>query len=338
MTSTRTVILFFLSIFALVVSIAVLVALSIYIKPSYIVLGIALISTIVSSLSIIYLLKSICISEASTYKEKYIFWVMAYLMFIVIVFTIPVGYFINSYDQKKYSENNLKLFNSIEFKQVVDLAKSNKVYVRLGNTNTAWEKTRLLVPDASSASLYIYNGYCGLNYDDESSFDMKKSIVQYIPEIELKKNTVDLAKLSILMHEYGHCEDMKRDFLSFNVDKPHAINEFIIGTEAIVPKNRKHVKDIESYLLNSIESTLWIEVFADVYSIGYMYINYPNEAERIAQGIKKYRVDKNKNDSQHNTSCYIDLVFKTEKPKSQIQLVEWADKIRKSDECKSNFL
>ncbi len=85
MTTNKTIVFVFLSIFALIISIALLVALSIYIRSSYIVLSAAVLSLIGSSLFLIRFLYRTFINETSTYKEKYTFWVMSYSMFIVVV-------------------------------------------------------------------------------------------------------------------------------------------------------------------------------------------------------------------------------------------------------------
>lgn len=301
------------------------------------VLSAAVLSLIGSSLFLIRFLYKTFINETSTYKEKYTFWVMSYSMFLVIVFTIPLGYFINVYDQKRYTENFLDLLNSVEFKSILKLGAENDVYVQLGNTNTGWSKTRLVLPESSNASLYLNNGYCGLNYDDDSSTSMKKSISKYLEKDRVKKNQIDLAKLSIMVHEFGHCLDMKRDFISFNTKLIPEKNTLIIGKNAIVPKMRSKAKDIESYLLLAQDSTLWKEVFADVYASGYMFVNHPNEAFQITKGLQEYRLKNKKDDPEHNSSCYLNVVLTSTKPKSNEELIKWSDKIREDKKCNSGF-
>lgn len=337
MATNKAVVLVFLSLFTLIISVALLVALSIYIKSNYIVLGIAVLSIITSSIFLINFLYRTFIKENSSYKDKYIFWLMSYLLFLVIVLTIPMGFFINIYDQKKYTENYFKLLNSVEFKEILKLGKDNDVYIQLGNTDTAWSKTRLVLPEASNASMYLNNGYCGLNYDDDSSYSMKKSIKKYLSESRLQNNQFDLAKLSIMVHEFGHCIDMKRDFISFNTDQIPKEKTLIIGKIAIVPKMRSTVQDIESYLFQSKDSTLWKEVFADVYSTGYMFVNHPAVAQELTKGLIEYRSKNKKDDPEHDSSCYLSLVMASAKPKSNDELIKWTDNIRENKSCNSKF-
>jgi hypothetical protein len=337
MDTNKAVVLVFLSIFALIISVALLVALSIYIKSNYVVLAIAILCIITSSVFLIHFLYRTFINENSSYKEKYIFWLMSYLMFLVVVLTIPIGFFINVYDQKKYTENYIKLLNSVEFKEISKLGKDHNVYIQLGNTDTAWSKTRLVLPEASNASMYLNNGYCGLNYDDESSYSMKNSINKYLSEHDLRNNQFDLAKLSIMVHEFGHCIDMKRDFISFNTAQIPKQKTLIIGKIAIMPKMRSQVHDIESYLLLAKKSTLWKEVFADVYSAGYMYANHPAVAQELTKGLREYRSKNKKEDPEHDSSCYLSLVMTSAKPKSNEELIKWTDKIRENKKCDSKF-
>lgn len=337
MATNKAVVLVFLSIFTLIISVALLVALSIYIKSNYVVLSIAVLSIITSSVFLIHFLYRTFINENSSYKEKYIFWLMSYLMFLVVVLTIPIGFFINVYDQKKYTENYVKLLNSVEFKEILKLGKDNEVFIQLGNTDTAWSKTRLVLPEASNASMYLNNGYCGLNYDDDSSYSMKKSIGKFLSESRLRNNQFDLAKLSIMVHEFGHCIDMKRDFISFNTGQIPKEKTLIIGKSAIVPKMRSQVQDIESYLFQSKDSTLWKEVFADVYSTGYMFVNHPAVAQELTKGLIEYRSKNKKEDPEHDSSCYLRLVMASAKPKSNAELIEWTDNIRENKSCYSAF-
>ena len=192
MDKNKHLLLIFFSITLLIISVATLVALSIYIRPSYIVLISTVSVGILSYIYIIYFLGRYFIKSDSTHKEKVDFITLSILLFMVIVMVIPIGYFINLVDQgkyEKYIESNEK---SIEFMVVKKLAKQNNVFVRLGNINNSWANTRLLIPDASGASLYLNNGYCSLNYDDISSTAMKDGVMQFINESEIEKRKLEV--------------------------------------------------------------------------------------------------------------------------------------------------
>ncbi len=338
MDKNKQLLLIFFSITLLIISIATLVALSIYIRPSYLLLIITASVGVLSYIYIIYFLGKYFITKSSTHKEKVDFITLSILLFMVIVMVVPIGYFINLVDQSKYAKYIETNEKSNEFAVVKKLANQNNVFVRLGNINNSWANTRLLIPDASGASLYLNNGYCSLNYDDTSSKDMKDGVMQYINKSEISKikAEIDLAKLTIMVHEFGHCIDMKRDFISFNIGENKS-NSLIVATKAIVPKARTDISDIESYLKAAQQSTLWKEVFADVYSLGYVYLHYETYANDIAQGIKSYRDKNSKEDPLHNSSCFIDLAIKSKKPSKDEDLIEWSDTIRESKSCNSDF-
>ena len=140
-----------------------------------------------------------------------------------------------------------------------------------------------------------------------------------------------------MVHEFGHCIDMKRDFISFNTGQIPKEKTLIIGKSAIVPKMRSQVQDIESYLFQSKDSTLWKEVFADVYSTGYMFVNHPAVAQELTKGLIEYRSKNKKEDPEHDSSCYLRLVMASAKPKSNAELIEWTDNIRENKSCYSAF-
>lgn len=187
MDKNKQLLLIFFSITLLIISIATLVALSIYIRPSYLLLIITASVGVLSYIYIIYFLGKYFITKSSTHKEKVDFITLSILLFMVIVMVVPIGYFINLVDQSKYAEYIETNEKSNEFAVVKKLANQNNVFVRLGNINNSWANTRLLIPDASGASLYLNNGYCSLNYDDTSSKDMKDGVMQYINKSEISK-------------------------------------------------------------------------------------------------------------------------------------------------------
>ncbi|MDT1903286.1 hypothetical protein FPK34_19685, partial [Acinetobacter baumannii] len=113
------------------------------------------------------------------------------------------------------------------------LGHENDVYIKLGNTRTSWALTRLVVvPDASGASMYLMNGYCALNYSDVSSQDMKQEMIKNISKDKLAKERLDIPKMAIMMHEFAHCIDIKRDYLTFNINAANSDKTTILGTNA----------------------------------------------------------------------------------------------------------
>ncbi|WP_180099894.1 hypothetical protein [Acinetobacter sp. YH12153] len=232
-----------------------------------------------------------------------------------------------------YEQANLKDAQSSEFAVIKALGKENNVLIRLGN-KTAWAISRLNIPNSSGASLTVENGYCKLNYNGDSIRDFHGALAKKLPG---GKSDLDIAKITIMVHELAHCLDIKRDYVTFNPDRidPKNPQNIIISTQAIDPKYRTTVKpdDVETYLDAGGKSTLWKEAFADVYSIGYLYIEHPEHAELANKGLMAFRAKYASLDPTHNTSCWLSTIEKSVKPTKRSELITWTDQIRSNSQC-----
>lgn len=337
------IILVFTAITALVISSILFVMMTLYIQPSFYMLGL---NMAIIAISFLYIVHFIHKSLGDTVSDKNgtsyaVYCIMTVLTGILIFFSLFFGDLYNLRDQKKFEASNFKELQSKELGIIKDLGKQNNVYVRYGNKNTSWANTRLVIPNSSGASLYIMNGYCALNYTDESITGMKKNLVKNISESDLQAQKIDVAKITIMAHELAHCLDIKRDFATFNLDKIENAKSPIIGNQAIAPKLRKNIVDMETYLdaSSTLDSTLWKETFADLYAIGYLYVHHPVIADQVTHNLDTYRAKQKKNaeDPEHGTSCWLKLAQQSKKPTHTTQLIEWADKIRASKSCHINL-
>lgn len=239
-------------------------------------------------------------------------------------------------DMNLYKETNLRDFKSKEFGMARFLGESHNVLIRLGNPKSSWAMTRLDLPNSSSASLSIENGYCKLNYNQDSLRDFHNYLSRYVKKIK-KESEIDFAKLTIMIHEVAHCLDIKRDFATFNFHliDPKSIHNVIIATHSITPEYRSNIEkdDIESYFIEAQKSVLWREIFADVYSIGYLYIQYPDYAIAIRKALTEFRKKSYNSDPEHNTSCWLLAIENSSIPVSIDQLITWADQVRSKSSC-----
>lgn len=337
------IILVFTAITALVISSILFVMMTLYIQPSFYMLGL---NMAIIAISFLYIVHFIHKSLGDTVSDKNgtsyaVYCIMTVLAGILIFFSLFFGDLYNLRDQKKFEASNFKELQSKELGIIKDLGKQNDVYVRYGNKNTSWANTRLVIPNSSGASLYIMNGYCALNYTDESITGMKKNLVKNISESDLQAQKIDVAKITIMAHELAHCLDIKRDFATFNLDKIKNAKSPIIGNQAIAPKLRKNIVDMEAYLdaSGTLDSTLWKETFADLYAIGYLYAHHPLIADQVTHNLDIYREKQKKDaeDPEHGTSCWLKLAQQSKKPTHTTEIIEWADKIRASKSCHINF-
>ena len=267
------IILVFTAITALVISSVLFAIMTLYIQPSFYMLGLNMAIIAISFLYIVHFIHKLLGNTVSDKNSTpyAVYCIMAVLAGTLIFFSLFFGGLYHLRDQKKFEASNFKELQSKELSIIKDLGKQNNVYVRYGNKNTSWANTRLVIPNSSGASLYIMNGYCALNYTDGSITGMKKNLVKNISKSDLQAQKIDVAKIAIMAHELAHCLDTKRDFATFNLAKIENAKSPIIGNQAIAPKLRKNIVDMETYLDagGTLDSTLWKETFADLYAIGY---------------------------------------------------------------------
>ncbi|HCG3536037.1 TPA: hypothetical protein NJU96_002246, partial [Acinetobacter baumannii] len=322
-------ILLFLAQIGLVISSIFIVILNFYIQPNNNFLGLNVCIAIISVAYILYFIWKNFSEVLKGWDIKLVYGALS-LIFLVIVGTS--GTFLHLYsirDQQKFTKTNEQDAKSKEFGIIQKLGHENDVYIKLGNTRTSWALTRLVVvPDASGASMYLMNGYCALNYSDVSSQDMKQEMIKNISKDKLAKERLDIPKMAIMMHEFAHCIDIKRDYLTFNINAANSDKTTILGTNAIAPKFRSHVKDLMSYQELGSASTLWKEVFADLYMAGYLYVNHPSIADQAVNNWSKLRAKNTKDDEGHSTSCWLNIAQTLPKPRSNNELINWADNIR----------
>lgn len=238
------------------------------------------------------------------------------------------------YDMKLYTDTNLKDVQSKEFALVKALGKDNNVLIRLGNPKNAWAMSRLNLPGSSGASITIENAHCKLNYNSDSIRDFHAALAENLPDAD---RDIDISKLTIMMHELAHCLDIKRDFVTFNLDRvaSQSAGNIIIGNHAIAPQYRSEIKpdDIETYYVQAQKSVLWKEVFSDVYSIGYLYIQHPEYAVPVKKRLMDFRTEFASIDPTHNTSCWLATIENSVKPTKINDLIAWSDQIRDNSDC-----
>lgn len=237
-------------------------------------------------------------------------------------------------DMTVFKKKNLLDAQSKEFGIVRAIGRDHNVLIRLGNTKNSWAMSRLNLPNSSGASITLENAHCKLNYNGDSVQDMTNAVAVNLPGV---KTDIDIPKLMIMVHELAHCLDIKRDFATFNLDRvdPKYPQNIVIGTHAIAPQFRSAilVNDVETYYVEAGKSVLWKEAFADVYSIGFLYVQYPKIASSVTQNLISFRAKYASKDPTHDTTCWLANIENTVKPENVNELIEWSDKIRNNSDC-----
>ena len=137
---------------------------------------------------------------------------------------------------------------------------------------------------------------------------------------------------TVEIHELGHCLDESRD-LESRVTGSGSI------TRSIAPIDRKDVVDLDSYMIaeNQNSTKQWREVEADLIAMAYVKLTFPESAnELISELIKKRNDDQHREtpDKTHDTGCWLTAARNTAPPPDIKTVVEWADNIRSTTDCK----
>ncbi|CAN7779996.1 hypothetical protein LJR296_007935 [Cupriavidus necator] len=225
--------------------------------------------------------------------------------------------------QSKFQQERVRLNDDPQgFAALRAFARDNYgVEVILGDVlSGGWAETELSVPASGSpASMSLGSGYCQMN--------MNRARVQreFGPSQE---NDAVLWTQGVMMHEFGHCLDTRRDMPGFNGRPP--------ATFALAPTEASGVIDAQTYLAAGRKGStmLWREAFSDIFAVGYWRLSTSSEhAERLTQRLRAKRTENAGNDKAHATMCWIDQAAQAALPGSYKDLMSWADQIRSSTNC-----
>lgn len=224
------------------------------------------------------------------------------------------------YQTRKYTaENDTEQKNEQGFLRIKKFAANQYgIPLRLGGYEESWALTTLRIPQASVASLRTETGYCTINLSDPNMYNMYVNTKYSGPYKDWK--------LLILAHEFAHCVDRTSDLSP-------TMGSNVISLNSIAPAARTDVKDVYTFIdAEDKEPTqLWREAFADLFAVGYMYVEDPQIGHKLEDSLINYR--KNRNDVIHSTSCWLDYARDKSKPKASEGILLWANDIRTKAPC-----
>ncbi len=168
------------------------------------------------------------------------------------------------------------------------------------------------------ASMDVASGFCALTFHQKNITDDTHGLNQNLKPLWVK---------GIMIHEFGHCIDIKRDMPTF-------VNPTVF-THAIWPDDVAAITDINTYLQTAEQQStrLWREVFADIYLVGYWKLTDPMNSPVLIRYLRDKRNADKEHDKAHMTMCWIDLAEQALRPTSVNELLEWTDSLRKSTLC-----
>jgi hypothetical protein len=238
----------------------------------------------------------------------------SFMLLIAAGLSYSVTGVISDYSQKRFNEERTAfLKNPNEFPFIRDFARN--VYgidVLLGGTEDAWLLTSvsLNIPGASPASMRYSSGHCVLNMNKSKTNESYKPKHPQDEEALMK---------GILIHEFGHCLDVSRDYPNFG--------QHVYKTHAISPVDKVKAIDAETYATaaEKLSTTLWREVFSDILQVGYWRLANPTRAQELAEEWRNHRFIKKVSDPGHASACWLDQLKTVADPADFKSLLEWAD-------------
>lgn len=224
------------------------------------------------------------------------------------------------YQKDKYDAAvSMERENKQGFLKIKKFAESQfGIPLRLGGYEESWALTTLTIPQASVASLRTETGYCTINLSGPNLHNMYQRSKYSGPFQDWK--------LLTLAHEFAHCIDRTRDLSP-------SMGMTIRNTNSIAPAARLEVKDIYSFLdaEEKAPTQLWREAFADLFAVGYMYVEDPQIGLKLEDSLINYR--KIRKDKIHSTSCWLEYARDKAKPKTPDDLLLWANDMRIKAPC-----
>jgi hypothetical protein len=251
----------------------------------------------------------------------------SFMLLLVGGLSYSITYVIGDYSQKRFNEERTEfLKNPNEFPFIRDFARSMyDIDVVLGGTEDAWLLTSLSlnIPGASPASMRYSSGHCVLNMNKSKTNESYKPKYPQDAEALMK---------GILIHEFGHCLDVSRDYPNFG--------QHIYKTHSIAPVDKANAIDAETYVTaaEKLSTILWREVFSDILQVGYWRLANPTRAQELADEWRNHRFMKKEKDPGHASACWLDQLKAVEDPSDFKSLLEWADIQRSTfySKCSAN--
>lgn len=249
----------------------------------------------------------------------------AYVVVAVLSASYMTSVLMQVLSQVRFNDARNRLNNDPQgFPMLRTFARENYgVEVVLGDRESGWAQTEMMIPGASVATMSLESGYCEMN------MNRQRVMREFGP---VQANDATLWIQGVMMHEFAHCLDAYRDMPGFNGRQP--------STFALSPADARNVTDAVTYIAATRKGTtmLWREALGDIFAVGYWRLAaLPGHAELLASTLRAKRAEDAGVDKIHATMCWIDNAVLAPLPASNKDLLRWADQIRSSSVCSTRF-
>lgn len=292
-------------------------------SPFWVLLPLAMVVAGVTAMNMPWLNREMCFRLGQWERIVSIGIFAAYLGIAVYFVPWATSWVMPAFSQSKFQQERNRLNDDPQgFAALRAFARENYgVEVILGDVlSGGWAETELSIPAGGSpASMSLASGYCQMN--------MNRARVQREFGPSQQSDAV-LWTQGVMMHEFGHCLDTRRDMPGFNGRPP--------ATFALAPTEASGVIDAQTYIAAGRKGStmLWREAFSDIFAVGYWRLSTSSEhAERLTLRLRAKRAEAAGNDKAHATMCWIDQAAQAALPRSYKDLMSWADQIRSSTNC-----
>lgn len=250
----------------------------------------------------------------------------AYVVVAVLGASNLTSFIMQGLSQVRFNEARNRLNNDPQgFPMLRTFARENYgVEVVLGDRESGWAQTEMMIPGASVATMSLESGYCEMNMN-------RQRVMREFGPVQATDPTLWIQ--GVMMHEFAHCLDAYRDMPSFNGRPP--------STFALSPADARNVTNVQTYIAATRKGStmLWREALGDIFAIGYWRLAAsPGQADLLAARLRAKRAEDAGTDKVHATMCWIDKAVRTPLPASNKDLLRWADQIRSSSACSTRIL
>lgn len=247
------------------------------------------------------------------------------LVLIAFATTFATSQIMQSLSRHSFAQERSRLNQDPQgFPMLRNYARDNYgVEVILGDVQSAWADTELGIPGASVASMSLQSGYCQMN------MNRGRVLREFGPP--LHGDSV-LWSQGVMMHEFAHCLDVRRDLPGFNGRPP--------STYAIAPADAGNVIDAQTYVAAGRKGStmLWREAYADMYAVGFWRLSAsPDQAKALTSRLRAKRDEDGGMDRAHATMCWIDQAAQAPLPEGFKDLMSWADRLRGGANCSIRY-
>lgn len=200
--------------------------------------------------------------------------------------------------------------------------------ITFANGRSIFEKNSFRFPGQtySPASMNIILNSCEMLFNQDETVKLMASVKGFK---NLEKSLQSKLSEFVFIHEVGHC-------LSISGDKSliDGYGNFTKPPRSVPVSIRNEIKNLEQIDVASDTKSvgLYRESIADIFLMGYIKNNYPQE---FGDSLKFWKAFRSDADDIHKTGACLDKIIESKIPVSNHELLEWSFNLVEATGCSS---